>query len=297
LLVVIPIMFAVSVIVFAVLQIAPGDPAQVMAGEDASAEDIAAIRDKYNLDDPFYVQYGTWVSKVVQGDLGRSLITRRTVSDEITSRLGPTLRLAAAAMLIAVIVGTTLGVISARNRNSPIDYFTMVFALVGASMPAFWLGLMLIFLFAVRLGWVPTGGDSGVRSLILPAVTLGASATAVIARMTRSSVLEINRREYIRTARAKGLTERSVLTRHILKNAYIPVLTVIGLQFGSLLAGTVVTETVFARPGLGRLLVDGIQTRDYPVVQGTLIALALVLVLVNLLVDLGYMYLDPRIRQ
>jgi peptide/nickel transport system permease protein len=268
-----------------------------MAGEDASAEDIAAIRDKYNLDDPFYVQYGTWVSKVVQGDLGRSLITRRTVSDEITSRLGPTLRLAVAAMLIAVIVGTTLGIISARNRNSPIDYFTMVFALIGASMPAFWLGLMLIFLFAVRLGWAPTGGDSGVRSLILPAVTLGASATAVIARMTRSSVLEINRREYVRTARAKGLTERSVLTRHILKNAFIPVLTVIGLQFGSLLAGTVVTETVFARPGLGRLLVDGIQTRDYPVVQGTLIALALVLVLVNLLVDLGYMYLDPRIRQ
>lgn len=297
LLMVVPVMLAVSIIVFGMMQIAPGDPAQLLAGTDAEAEDIAAIRDKYNLNDPLYVQYGTWLGNVLQGDLGRSMTTRRPVIDEIASRIGPTAQLALFATVVAVIAGTGIGILSAQRHNTAIDYVTMVLALIGASMPAFWLGLMLILLFAVRFSWLPTSGAGGVSSIILPGLTLAASATAVIARMTRSSVLDVNKREYIRTARAKGLTERGVLRRHIMQNALIPVLTVIGLQFGNLLGGTVVTETVFARPGLGRLLVDGINTRDFPVVQGTLLVLAFAFVMVNLLVDIGYTYLDPRIRR
>lgn len=293
---VIPVMFAVSIIVFAMMQIAPGDPALVLAGDDASEADILAIREKYNLDDPVYVQYLTWLGNVVQGDLGRSMTTRRPVLDEIQSRLGPTSQLAAFAIVVSLIVGTTVGIISAQKHNTLIDYVTMVLALIGASMPAFWLGLMLVMLFAVRLGWLPTSGAGTPEAIILPGLTLAASSTAVIARMTRSSVLDVNRREFVRTARAKGLAGRQVLSRHILRNALIPVLTVVGLQFGSLLGGTVVTETVFARPGLGRLLVDGITSRDFPVVQGTLLVLAFAFVLVNLLVDIGYSYLDPRIR-
>ena len=297
LLVIIPTMFAVSLVVFGVLQMAPGDPALVLAGDDATEADIQAIRNKYSLDAPIYEQYATWVGQVVQGDLGMSLVTRRTVSEEIKSRAMPTLKLAALAILIAVVGGSAVGVIAARHRGGPFDYFSMIFALIGASMPAFWMGLILIMFFAVRLKWLPTGGDDGFKSLVLPAITLGMSSMAIIARMTRSSVLEVDRREYVRTARAKGLADMAVLNRHVLKNAFIPVLTVIGLQFGSLLAGTVVTETVFARPGLGRLLVTGIQSRDYPVVQGTLIVLALVLALVNLIIDLSYSLLDPRLRR
>jgi peptide/nickel transport system permease protein len=294
---VVPVMLAVSIIVFGMMQIAPGDPAQLLAGIDAEAEDIAAIRDKYNLNDPLYVQYGTWLGNVLQGDLGRSLTTRRPVIDEIASRIGPTAQLAIFGTVVAVIVGTGVGILSAQRHNTVIDYVTMVLALIGASMPAFWLGLMLILLFAVRFSWLPTSGAGGMSSIVLPGLTLAASSTAVIARMTRSSVLDVNKREYIRTARAKGLTEHGVLRRHIMQNALIPVLTVVGLQFGNLLGGTVITETVFARPGLGRLLVDGINTRDFPVVQGTLLVLAFAFVMVNLLVDIGYTYLDPRIRR
>lgn len=297
LLMVIPVMLTVSVLVFGMMQIAPGDPAQVLAGIDAEAEDIAAIRAKYNLDDPIYVQYGTWLMNVMQGDLGRSMKTRRPVTEEIQSRLGATAQLAIFATVVAIALGTLVGVISAQNHNSILDYATMVLALIGASMPAFWLGLMLILFFSVRLNLLPTNGADGIASLVLPGLTLAASTTAIIARMMRSSVLEVNKREYIRTARAKGLTNGNVLKRHMLKNAMIPVLTVIGLQFGHLLGGTVITETVFARPGLGRLLVDGINTRDFPVVQGTLLVLAFTFVIVNLIVDIGYSYLDPRIRR
>jgi peptide/nickel transport system permease protein len=294
---VVPVMLAVSIIVFGMMQIAPGDPAQLLAGVDAEAQDIAAIREKYNLDQPFYVQYASWLGNVLQGDLGRSMTTRRAVTDEIASRIIPTSQLAVFATTLAILAGTSIGVLSAHRHNTFVDYVTMVLALIGASIPAFWLGLMLILFFAVRLHWLPTSGAGGLTSIILPGLTLAASATAVIARMTRSSVLEVNKREFVRTARSKGLSEGRVLKRHILQNAMIPVLTVIGLQFGHLLGGTVVTETVFARPGLGRLLVDGIKTRDFPVVQGTLLVLAFAFVIVNLLVDIGYSFLDPRIRR
>lgn len=297
LLLAIPVMFAVSVLVFAMMQLAPGDPAQVLAGIDASEADIEAIRERYRLNDPVWVQYGNWLQNVFQGDLGRSLTTRRDVLSEIGSRMGSTAQLALMATGIAVVAGVTVGLISARRRNTPIDYIVMVLSLIGASMPAFWLGLMLITLFSVQLGWFPTGGSGSFSALILPALTLAAASTATIARMTRSSVLEVDRREYVRTARAKGFTESAVLRGHVMKNALIPIVTVIGIQFGNLLGGTVVTETVFARPGLGRLLVEGIRTRDFPVVQGTLLVLALAFVLVNLLTDVAYSYLDPRIRR
>jgi peptide/nickel transport system permease protein len=289
-------MFAVSVLVFGILKISPGDPARILAGDDAKQEDIEAIQRKYGLDQPFYVQYWRWISNAAQGDLGRSIVTRRPVTTEIRSRIRPTAELALAAIAVAMVVGTIVGVISATRHNSLIDYITMVFALMGASMPVFWLGLMMIFFFSVDLGWFPTGGASGFKALVLPAIALGSSSTAIIARMTRSSMLDTIRQDYVRTARAKGLVERVILSRHMLKNALIPIVTVIGLQFGYLLGGTVVTETVFTRPGLGRLLIDGIRTRDFPVVQGTLMVLAISFVVVNLIVDLLYLYLDPRIR-
>lgn len=296
LLILIPVMFAVSVLVFGILKISPGDPARILAGDDAKQADIEAIQRKYGLDQPFYVQYWRWVSNAAQGDLGRSIVTRRPVTTEIRSRIRPTAELAIAAIAVAIVVGTVVGVISATRHNSLIDYITMVLALMGASMPVFWLGLMMIFFFSVDLGWFPTGGAGNWKALVLPAIALGSSSTAIIARMTRSSMLDTIRQDYVRTARAKGLVERVILSRHMLKNALIPIVTVIGLQFGYLLGGTVVTETVFTRPGLGRLLIDGIRTRDFPVVQGTLMILAISFVVVNLIVDLLYLYLDPRIR-
>jgi len=296
LLYVFPVMLAVSLLVFAILHVAPGDPAALLAGEDARPEDVATVRAKYGLDQPLYVQYGVWLGNVLRGDLGRSIVTRRPVLNEITSRLPSTVELAIASLLIAVIVGMAAGVISATRQYSLLDYATMVLALGGISVPIFWLGLMLIFIFAVELRWFPTGGTGSIRHLALPAITLGAASTAIIARMTRSSMLEVIRQDYIRTARAKGLRERAVILRHALKNALIPVVTVVGLQFGYLLGGAVLTETVFSRPGLGRLLVSSITSRDFPVVQGTLMLLAVSFVVVNLLVDLLYGYLDPRIR-
>ncbi len=292
----IPVMLVVSVIVFGILHIAPGDPATMLAGEDARPEDVAAIKAIYGLDQPLYVQYGVWLGNVARGDLGRSIVTRRPVLAEISSRLQPTVELALSALLVAIVVGMAVGVISATRQYSLMDHAAMVVALLGVSVPVFWLGLMLILLFSVELRWLPTGGAGTFQQLVLPAITLGAASTAIIARMTRSSMLEVVRQDYIRTARAKGLVERIILARHALKNALIPVVTVVGLQFGYLLGGAVITETVFSRPGLGRLLVTSINSRDFPVVQGTLMLLAVSFVLVNLLVDLLYGYLDPRIR-
>ena len=296
LLYIVPVMLTVSIIVFAILHIAPGDPATMLAGEDARPEDVAAIRAKYGLDQPLHIQYGVWLGNVLRGDLGRSIVTRRPVLAEIQSRLPSTLELAVASLLLAIAVGVAVGVISATRQYSLLDHSTMILALLGVSVPVFWLGLMLILIFAVQLGWFPTGGGGTLQQLVLPAVTLGSASTAVVARMTRSSMLEVIRQDYIRTARSKGLTEAAVVIRHALKNALIPVVTVIGLQFGYLLGGAVVTETVFSRPGLGRLLVASILSRDFPVVQGTLMLLAAVFVLVNLAVDILYAALDPRIR-
>ena len=292
----IPVMFAVSLIVFGILHIAPGDPATMLGGEDARPEDVAAIRANYGLDKPLYVQYAVWMGNVLRGNLGRSIVTRRPVIDEITSRLPSTVQLAVASLALAVVVGMAAGVISATRQYSALDHGVMVLALLGVSMPVFWLGLMLIMVFAVELRWLPTGGTGTIQQLVLPSITLGAASAAIIARMTRSSMLEVIRQDYIRTARAKGLIERVVLVRHALMNALIPVTTVVGIEFGYLLGGAVITETVFSRPGLGRLLVTSINSRDFPVVQGTLMLLAGSFVLVNLLVDILYAFLDPRIR-
>lgn len=290
------VMWAVSVLVFAMLLIAPGDPASTLAGEDATQEDVEAIKAKFGLDKPVHVRYGIWLGRVLQGDLGRSIVTRRPVSEEILSRLPLTAELAAAAMIIAIGGGMLVGIVSAIYQYSMIDHIAMIISLLGVSTPSFWLGLLLIVFFGVRLQWFPIGGGGSLAALVLPAFSLGISSAANIARMTRSSLLEVIRQDYVRTARAKGLNERTVLMRHTLKNAMIPIVTVIGLRFGYLLGGAVITETVFARPGLGRLLVDGIRARDFPAVQGTIMLLSASFVIVNLLVDLAYAYLDPRIH-
>lgn len=291
-----PVMLVVSLIVFGILHIAPGDPATMLAGEDARPEDVAAIRANYGLDQPLHIQYAVWLANALHGDLGRSIVTRRPVLNEVLARLPSTIELAFSALLIAVLAGMAVGIISATRQYSLLDHATMVLALLGISVPVFWLGLVLIFIFSAELRWFPTGGTGTLQQLILPAFTLGAASTAIIARMTRSSMLEVIGQDYVRTARAKGLVEETVILRHALKNALIPVVTVIGLQFGYLLAGAVITETVFSRPGLGRLLVSSITSRDFPVVQGTLVLLSVSFVLINLLVDILYGFLDPRIR-
>jgi peptide/nickel transport system permease protein len=293
---IIPVLFLLSIVVFSLLHMAGGDPARLIAGESASREDIAAIREKFGLDEPIYVQYGIWLRHALSGDLGRSIVTRRPVTAEIADRIWPTFELATAAMFFATVAGVGIGILSAVRQYSLIDHISMILALFGVSTPIFWLGLMLIYLFAVELRWLPTGGMGSLKALILPSFTLGAASAAIVARMTRSSLLEVIRQDYIRTARAKGLLERTVLFRHSLKNAFIPIVTVIGLQYGYLLGGTVVTETVFSRPGIGRMLVTAITTRDFPVVQGTIMILAVIFVIVNLIVDLFYVYLDPRIH-
>jgi peptide/nickel transport system permease protein len=293
---IIPVLFLLSIVVFSLLHMAGGDPARLIAGESASREDIAAIREKFGLDEPIYVQYGIWLRHALSGDLGRSIVTRRPVTAEIADRIWPTFELATAAMFFATVAGVGIGILSAVRQYSLVDHISMILALFGVSTPIFWLGLMLIYLFAVELRWLPTGGMGSLKALILPSFTLGAASAAIVARMTRSSLLEVIRQDYIRTARAKGLLERTVLFRHSLKNAFIPIVTVIGLQYGYLLGGTVVTETVFSRPGIGRMLVTAITTRDFPVVQGTIMILAVIFVIVNLIVDLFYVYLDPRIH-
>jgi len=293
---IIPVLLLLSIVVFGLLHIAGGDPARLIAGETASREDIEAIRAKFGLDKPIHIQYGIWLGHVLSGDLGRSIVTRRPVTAEIADRVWPTVELATTAMFMATLVGIAVGIVSAVRQYSLLDHLSMVMALFGVSTPIFWLGLMLIYLFAVELRWLPSGGMGSLKALILPSITLGAASAAIVARMTRSSLLEVIRQDYIRTARAKGLPERTVLLRHSLKNAFIPIVTVIGLQYGYLLGGTVVTETVFSRPGIGRMLVNAITTRDFPVVQGTIMVLAVTFVIVNLVVDLIYIYLDPRIH-
>ncbi len=292
----IPVLLGVTLLVFVILALVPGDAASLLAGTDATGQDIEGIRRTLGLDRPLPVQYAAFVAGAVQGDLGRSFRTKRPVVDEICDRLGPTVELAAAALLFALAVGFFVGIVSAVRQYSLIDYAATVLALIGVSMPIFWLGLLLMLFFSVQLGWLPTTGNGTPQQLVLPAITLGSASAAIIARMTRSSLLEVLRQEYIQTARAKGLHERAVILRHALRNAMIPTVTAVGLQFGYLLGGSVLTETVFARAGLGTLLVDAIRARDYPVVQGTILLLAAAFVLVNLAVDLSYAWLDPRIR-
>jgi peptide/nickel transport system permease protein/oligopeptide transport system permease protein len=254
------------------------------------------MRAQLHLDEPILQQYGRFVANAARGDLGTSIRSRRPVTSEISENVASTAQLAVAAMLVAVAVGVPLGLLAALSRNSWLDVASMGTALLGVSMPSFWLGLLLIFAFSLHLAWFPATGGGDLRHLVLPSITLGTIAAAIIARLTRSSMLEVLGQDYVRTARAKGLGGFGVVVRHALKNALIPIITIFGLQFGNLLAGAVIVETVFSRPGLGRLIVGGILSKDFPLVQGTVLFVATVYVLINLLVDVAYAYADPRIR-
>jgi ABC-type dipeptide/oligopeptide/nickel transport system permease component len=291
-----PVLFGVTLVSFSLLHLVPGDPAEVLGGQEASKADIDRIRKEYGLDQPLVVQYARFVGNAVRGNLGISIQSRHPVRELLLQRLAFTLQLALASVLVAAALGLLAGIISSTRQYSFFDTASMLGALFGISMPIFWLGLLLILVFAANLQWLPSGGTGSIRHLILPAIALGSASAAVIARMTRASMLEVTRQDYIRTARATGYRERVIIFRHALKNAMIPVLTVFGLEFGSMLGGAVLTETVFSLPGIGRLLVEGIFARDYPVVQGAMILVASTFVLVNLLTDVAYAFFDPRIR-
>jgi peptide/nickel transport system permease protein len=293
----IPTVLLTSLVVFLMLFLTPGDPASIYVGEQtATPERLADIRRVMGLDRPLHVQYGDFLWRALRGDLGRSLQTNRPVLDEILSRLPNTIALAAAAMALAVGLGFALGLVSALRQNTVVDTLAMLVALFGVSVPVFWLALLLIMLFAVQLQWLPATSGPGFRGLILPAVSLALLSAATLARLVRSCVLEVLRLDYLTTARAKGLGAAVVVLRHALPNALIPVITAMGLQFGALLSGAVITETIFARPGLGKLVVDSIQSKDLPTVQGVVLVLACIYVVMNLLVDLSYALVDPRIR-
>ena len=301
-----PVLMGVSVIVFLVLHLAPGDPAEIMLGSQATQEDRLRLRADLGLDDPLHVQYGRWLGHVARGDLGRSLWMRRPVLGEVLVRLKATLILTGTALVLSSIGGVALGILSATRPNSWLDRTSAVASLFGASMPVFWLGIVLMVVFSLTLGWLPASGmyapygggdvEDLLRHLVLPALTLAAASVTIVSRLTRSAMLEVLGQDYIRTARAKGLVERRIVVRHALKNALVPIVTVIGVQAGYLLGGAVLTETVFAWPGVGTLMVQGILARDIPLVQGCVLVVALTFVLVNLFVDLLYAWLDPRIR-
>jgi ABC-type dipeptide/oligopeptide/nickel transport system permease component len=293
----VPVLLGVSLLVFSMLHLVPGDPVRLMLSEfQTTPEQIERLRSQLHLDEPLPVQFGRYLWNASHGDLGSSIRTRRPVAVEIADNLPSTMQLALAGLLVAAVLGVSLGIVAAVNQRSWIELGSMLLALLGVSMPSFWLGLLLIFLLSLRLRIFPATGGGDLLHLVLPAITLGLGAAAILARLTRSSMLEVLRQEYVTTARAKGLLEWVVITRHALKNALIPVVTIFGLQFGQLLAGTFVVETVFARPGLGRLVIDGILNKDLPVVQGVVLVVATAYVVVNLLVDLMYGVLDPRIR-
>lgn len=300
-LVAIPTLIGVATIVFLLVRLLPGDPATVLAGPQASVADIERIRHQLGLDQPLYVQYLDFMLRLVQGNLGISTRTGHTVVDEIFSRAPNTIMLALIASVIATVVGVAMGVIAATRPNSKLDLVLSGTAVFGISMPVYWLGLMLIVIFSIKLhewhlGGLPAAGAGDWTSYILPSVTLALFSLGLVARMTRSSMLEVLGQDFVRTARAKGADRRSVLVRHALRNALLPIVTAVSLQFGALLGGAVLTETVFSWPGIGRLLVDSIFSRDYPVVQGVVFLFSLAFILVNLLTDLLYAYVDPRIR-
>jgi peptide/nickel transport system permease protein len=289
-------LFGVSVIIFLMLRVLPGDPARIIAGLNASEATVARIREQLGLDESLLSQYGSFLSGVLQGDLGQSARTSRPVTAEIVARLPATLTLAAVATLVGAAFGIFAGVVAAVRRNTLLDHAISSVAMMGVSMPVYWLGLLLILLFAVTLGWLPAAGAGEPLSIVLPAVTLAAFSTALVSRMTRASMLEVMGQDFIRTAQAKGAPPAVVILKHGLRNAFIPILTVISLQFGALLGGAVLTETVFGWPGIGRLLVDSIFARDFAVVQGIVLVYAALFILVNVVVDVLYVVIDPRIR-
>jgi peptide/nickel transport system permease protein len=294
---VIPVMLGVSFLVFTMIHFTPGDPVTTILGETASQESIDQLREELGLNDPFLVQYFRYVRNiVVDQDLGRSYVTRRPVTNEIISRYPNTLRLALLGVIVSVSIGVPLGIISAVKQYSWIDNIAMFFALIGVSMPIFWQGILLIILFSVVLRVLPSSGFNTWQQMILPALTLGTGSAAIVARMTRSSMLEVYRQDYIRTARSKGLREFSVVVKHALRNTLIPVVTIVGLQFGFLLGGAIVTETIVSIPGVGRLMVDAIRQRDMLIVQGGVLVIAFTFSIINLVVDVTYAFLDPKIR-
>jgi peptide/nickel transport system permease protein len=292
----VPLLLAVSMVVFSFVHLLPGDPAVLFLGEEATPDNLARFRAKLGFDRPLVVQYGEWLGRALQGDLGRSIRSNQPVTQAIVERLPVTLRLIGLSMLISLCIAVPLGVISAVKRNSGVDLASTFFALVGFSTPNFWLGLILIYVFALVLRWLPPSGFEGVRSLVLPSITLGTALAALVTRQLRSGMLEVLRQDYVRTAQAKGLAGRVVIGKHALKNALISVVTVIGLQIGALLGNTIITESLFALPGVGRLMIDSVFSRDFFVVQGVILFLAVGYVVANLVVDITYSYLDPRIR-
>jgi peptide/nickel transport system permease protein len=293
---IVPVLLGVSLGSFALLHLVPGDPAMILAGQEATEEVLGRIRHEHGLDRSLPIQFVIYAGNALRGNLGISIQSRQPVATLIAERFPFTLRLACLAILVSAALGVVAGVLAATRRNSILDLAALLGSLVGISLPIFWLGLLMMLVFAVRLQWLPAGGSGSAVHLVLPALVLGASSSAVIARMTRASMLEVLRQDYVRTARAKGVRERSVIYRHALKNAMIPILTVFGLEFGYNLGGAVLTETVFSLPGLGRLIVEGIFARDYPVVQGSMLVVATTFVLVNLVTDVAYAFVDPRIR-
>lgn len=292
----VPTLLGVTVIIFLLIRLIPGDPARVVAGLLASEDEVQRIRVDLGLHRPVHIQYAIYLGRLVRGDLGTSAATRAPVAEEIAARVPATVVLATSSIVVATAAGLSAGIVSATRPNSLLDYLVMSTALFGVSVPVFWMGMMLMLLFSVALRWLPAGGYGGPAHLVLPTIALAAFSTAIIARMTRSSLLETFGQDYVRTAHAKGVGPRAVILRHALKNALIPILTVVGLQFGALLGGAILTETTFAWPGIGRLLVGAIMSRDYPVIQGVVLLFALVFTMVNLAVDLLYAYVDPRIH-
>ncbi|HIS64166.1 MAG TPA: ABC transporter permease [Candidatus Avoscillospira avistercoris] len=301
LLMLIPVIIGVTFIVFFILNLSPGDPAAIILGDQATAEALEMKREELGLNDPLLVRYVDYMVGLAHGDLGLSYRNSISVWDQVIDRLPNTALLAACGILVALVIGIPIGIISARKQYSLLDNISMVGALVGVSMPNFWSGLLLVMIFSVHLGWLPSQGmGSGfgplVLSLILPSVTLGMNSAAMVARMTRSSMLEVIRQDYISTARAKGVSERVVTFQHMLRNALIPIITAVGLQFGNLLGGAMLAETVFSWPGLGRLMVENIKSKDIPMVMGCVVVMATMFTLVNLVVDIIYSFVDPRIK-
>jgi peptide/nickel transport system permease protein len=296
LLLTIPVLLGVATLVFSLIHLVPGDPVQTMLGESAAPQEIAKVRTQLGLDRPLYVQYWTFLKGVGRGDLGVSLRTNEPVAQAIADRMPATVELAIAAMCLAVVVAIPLGIIAAVGAGTVVDYAATTLALAGISIPNFWLGPLLAIVFAITLGWLPVSGSGTPAHLILPAITLGAPLGAVLARMTRASVIEELRELYVLAARARGVSRTRAVLRHAFRNSLIPIVTVLGLQMGAVLTGAVITETIFAWPGVGRLLIQSINFRDYPLVQGCILLIAVTYVAMNLLTDLAYGLLDPRIR-
>ncbi len=296
LLLTIPVLLGVATLVFALIHLVPGDPAQSMLGDSAAPEDVARLRETLRLNDPLISQYAAFLAGVAKGDLGRSFRYGTPVTREIGSRLLRTMQLAVAAMGVAILFAIPLGIIAAVWRGTAIDHAAMTLSLAGIAMPNFWLGPLLAILFAVVLGWLPVAGTGSAAHLVLPSITLGAALSAILARMTRTSLLEELREPYVLAARARGVSRTRAVLRHAFPNSLIPIVTIIGLQFGAVLTGTIITETIFAWPGVGRLLIQAINFRDYPLIQGCILFISLTYVMMNLITDLTYGLLDPRIR-